>query len=354
MEAVSGDSGERDPELSSCSLCGTPGSLLHSDMSDRHFDAPGVFSLLECPACQLVWLHPKPQATEVPALYESYYTHETPRSKPRLRRLVEVGIPAAAFGYERESLPATDLLAARALAWVGPLRQLAQHSVMWLPAALRGRLLDVGCGSGDFLADMKARGWSVAGVEPDPRAAQLARERLDTKAVYANTSAVPDEEAGFDAVTLAHVIEHLLDPSSTLRDCLRLLRPGGRLVITTPNAASLGRLCFGRAWVHWDPPRHIHVFTAETLEKLVRQAGFAVSSVSTPSSTAHFAWQSSSLIRSRGRLPGIIVEGASLGSKLASVLFVGIEYLLTLLGRRCGEELLVIAEKPRSSPAASS
>jgi len=145
------------------------------------------------------------------------------------------------------------------------------------------------------------------------------------------------------------VIEHLLDPIATLIECAACLRPGGKLVIATPNTASRGHRHFGRSWLHLDPPRHINLFNAGTLTEVARRAGFRVASVTSPSSSAHFVWQASTMIEERGFLPGIRVEDLTLWGLFESGLFWIWEYALTRFGALCGEELLLTAIKPEAS-----
>jgi SAM-dependent methyltransferase len=78
----------------------------------------------------------------------------------------------------------------------------------------------------------------------------------------------------FDAVTLSHVIEHVPDPVGTLVECARLLKKGGKLVIATPNNASLGHRLFGRNWRGLEPPRHLHIFSPQSLRRTLGMAGF--------------------------------------------------------------------------------
>jgi 2-polyprenyl-3-methyl-5-hydroxy-6-metoxy-1,4-benzoquinol methylase len=340
-----------------CALCGRPGSPRYQGLHDRLFDVPAPtaspegWSLLACTDCRLVWLDPMPEGDNARALYESYYTHEDdPSLDSPLYRAVTRGIPAARMGYPEP--PATDTVEralASALSWIGPLREIAEHAVMWLPVSRRGRLLDVGCGSGAFLERMRDFGWQVAGVEPDPGGRTAASTRLGTAGTV--VASLEDEalpSSSFDAITLSHVIEHVPDPVATLRQCHRLLAPGGLLVCVTPNAASLGARSFASSWLHWDPPRHLHVFGPEALERAVREAGLEVQRVATPGSTAHFVWQASTLIERDGRLPGARVQGVSPALWLESVAFWILEYGLTRAGRRVGEEVLVVAEKSRA------
>jgi SAM-dependent methyltransferase len=301
-----------------------------------------------------VWLDPMPAPSEIGALYDSYYTHEEAGEASLFANAVMRGIPAARMGYPEP--PATDLVErglGRLLSWVGPLREIAEHAVMWLPVSRRGRLLDVGCGSGAFLARMRDFGWQIEGVEPDSAAREAARARLTAvrggepggEVRIAGDLDDPSIEPGFDAITLSHVIEHVPDPVSSLRRCAELLAPGGLLVCVTPNSASLGARSFGASWLHWDPPRHLHLFDPATLERAVEEAGLLVQQVSTPGSTAHFVWQASTLIERRGRLPGARVRGVSPALFAESLAFWAFEYALTRLGRLVGEEVLVIAEK---------
>jgi SAM-dependent methyltransferase len=136
-----------------------------------------------------------------------------------------------------------------------------------------GRVLDVGCGDGDFLAALKQRGWEVHGVEPSPAAAALARGK--GVAVHEGELASTDFPAGsFDVVTFWHVLEHLPEPLVELAAARRLLRDDGLLVVEVPNSASVTfRLCRE----HWFPlsvPRHFQHFTSTTLRALLQKAGF--------------------------------------------------------------------------------
>jgi 2-polyprenyl-3-methyl-5-hydroxy-6-metoxy-1,4-benzoquinol methylase len=137
-----------------------------------------------------------------------------------------------------------------------------------------GRLLDVGCGKGDFLARMRRQGWNVEGLEVDPDAVDMARAEhgLTIHLGDLESRAFPGDS--FDAITMNHVIEHIHDPVSLIRECRRVLRPGGRLVLVTPNVNSLAHWTFKRDCSHLDPPRHLHLFSKGTLRECAARAGF--------------------------------------------------------------------------------
>src|SRR5439155_22069842 len=116
-------------------------------------------------------------------------------------------------------------------------------------------------------------GWEVSGVEPDPQsAAQAAAAGVEVKAGLLESQSLP--EAHYDAVSLNHVIEHLHDPVRTLKICHRILKPGGRIFIATPNFAAGGHRLFGADWVPLDPPRHLVLFTSDSVKLAVVLAGF--------------------------------------------------------------------------------
>jgi SAM-dependent methyltransferase len=77
----------------------------------------------------------------------------------------------------------------------------------------------------------------------------------------------------FDAITMSHVIEHVHDPVALLKECYRILKPAGYLVVTTPNINSWGHKKFEENWIHLDPPRHLHLFSQNTLQTCAEKAG---------------------------------------------------------------------------------
>jgi len=140
-----------------------------------------------------------------------------------------------------------------------------------------GRLLDVGCGTGEFLAHARTAGWDAVGVEPAARAAAHA-ERLGL-AVRRTADLRTLDDGPFDAITMWHALEHMYEPGAQLAQARRLLAPGGCLVVAVPNHDSVDAGAYGTAWYAWDVPRHLWHFTPATLGRLLTREGFAVTAL---------------------------------------------------------------------------
>jgi 2-polyprenyl-3-methyl-5-hydroxy-6-metoxy-1,4-benzoquinol methylase len=137
------------------------------------------------------------------------------------------------------------------------------------------RVLDVGCGNGTFLLDMRAAGWEVHGLDVDPDAVAAARAAgVPAELGFLEDSTLKRES--FTAVTLNHVIEHIHDPHAALRMCHDLLLPTGVLWIATPNFDSTSHREFGRHWRGLEPPRHLVLYRSSSLDHILTQAGFTV------------------------------------------------------------------------------
>jgi predicted SAM-dependent methyltransferase len=101
-----------------------------------------------------------------------------------------------------------------------------------------------------------------------------ARERFGLEVHCGDVRALALPGNTYDAIVMNHVIEHMLDPVAVLRECHRLLKRGGTLVLTTPNVNSYGHECFQAAWLGLDPPRHLHLFSQTTLAVVAQRSGF--------------------------------------------------------------------------------
>lgn len=149
--------------------------------------------------------------------------------------------------------------------------------------AQRISLLDVGCSSGVFLAAARARGFDAQGVEPAARAARTA-QAAGFRVFCGTLEAAAFEPGSFDAITILEVIEHLRDPVSLLRECRRVLKPGGVLAIGTGNAGSLTVRALGTGWDYLHIARHgghISFFNPRSMRLLAQRCGFEVERIRT-------------------------------------------------------------------------
>jgi SAM-dependent methyltransferase len=143
-----------------------------------------------------------------------------------------------------------------------------------------GSALDVGCGVGDLLMALRERGWRVTGIEPIPEAAQSARERgLDVRT--GTLEELGDSPGAWDVASAVHLLEHLPDALGFLRTLARQVRPGGHVLIESPNWASRLRRTHGPRWTHLRPLEHVVHWTPETLGATLRRAGLEPVSVRT-------------------------------------------------------------------------
>jgi SAM-dependent methyltransferase len=136
-----------------------------------------------------------------------------------------------------------------------------------------GRLLDVGCATGDLLLAACERGWEAVGVEVSPYAAAVARRR-GLQVLVGTLASAPLPAASFDAVTLLDVVEHLEDPLAALRAIHRALRPGGLVVVETPNWGSIYRVLLRGRWAAFQPRLHLLYFDEPSLRRALEASGF--------------------------------------------------------------------------------
>lgn len=147
----------------------------------------------------------------------------------------------------------------------------ARHLTLGLPPGCR--VLDVGCGRGDLVLALAARGFEAHGTELFP----VQKPGLEGRMHYgADLEALDLEPGTFQLVVLWHVLEHLIDPQATLEAARQLLVPGGRLVVAVPNLSSWQASLFGADWFHLDLPRHLHHFTLVGLRRLLERVGYGV------------------------------------------------------------------------------
>jgi 2-polyprenyl-3-methyl-5-hydroxy-6-metoxy-1,4-benzoquinol methylase len=239
-------SGPPTPAAFYCLLCG--GESAHELMPESVPESRG-YHVARCDRCGLVATVPPPPVEAIPAFYgEEYYGTENKK-----------------FG------PLTELFIF--------LFRVARLRAVYLTGIRRGALLDLGCGRGLFLRVMQRAGFLTWGTELDEASARAARQSGSRVA----TGALVDGhfEAGqFDVITAWHAFEHFRDPDVVLRECHRILRPGGALIMSMPNIESWQARWAGASWFHLDLPRHLFHYSPSTITALLDAHGFRVERIS--------------------------------------------------------------------------
>lgn len=334
-----------------CYLCGMPGDLLYEGLKDRLFGLPGKWNLKKCSnkECELIWLDPTPIEEDIGKAYKNYYTHidpedfsiDTPWLDPK-KPSVTKGYLALKYGYFSDITPAWQKLLGFLKYLRIAKRAVLDFQIMYLSANSNGRLLEVGCGSGSMLKMMKDLGWQVEGLDFDPRAVENAK----SKGLKVNCGTLEEQgypENYFDAITMSHVIEHVHNPLSLLKECYRILRPGGKLAMVTPNTNSLGYLYFQSSWLHLDPPRHLSLFSPHTLQRLVKNAGFQETKMATTIRDAEGLFAASHSIKKTGKHTMGISPSRAINT-LGQVAQL-IEWLGLKVNPNIGEEIALIGKK---------
>ncbi|HEY8710585.1 MAG TPA: class I SAM-dependent methyltransferase [Burkholderiaceae bacterium] len=266
-------------EIPVCPVSGEAGDVAVESVSDAFFGTPGHWRYRKNRRTGHLWLDPRPAAEDIGELYTTYYTHDGAAAPPTL----SVWQQALSFALARRlgyPIRGDIRQIAKLISFLPSVADAAELEMMRVSASQSGALLDVGCGGGALLERMRDAGWQVVGTEPDPNAAARLRDRLGFP-VFGSVDELVDRPEQFDLITLGHVIEHVPDPTATLRQLATLLKPGGRLVVTTPNVDGLGARIFGNAWRGLEPPRHFNVFTPQSMAETFRQSGFRVIRLST-------------------------------------------------------------------------
>lgn len=138
-------------------------------------------------------------------------------------------------------------------------------------------LLDVGCGTGEFLLTCKINGWNVAGVEPNKKARALTEEKIETETIYSELNEI--ESNRFDVITLWHVLEHVPDLTQYISKLESLLKPNGVLLIAVPNYKSFDATYYKNFWAAFDVPRHLWHFSQTSIKLLFSKSNFLLKKV---------------------------------------------------------------------------
>jgi len=262
-----------------CPLCQSKkSSILFNSLLDMlmHNDID-KWTLNICNECTVAYLSPRPNQQSVHKAYVDYYTHGDENSTIKegkvsviisyLKKIIYK------VKYKRES-SIKDFFIYLLLLINYPIYLFLDAKIRHI-GSLKGnknRLLDLGCGNGEFLVFAKDLGWDVMGLDVDKGAVNSAL----SKGVNVQLGGMEslNKEDMFDMITLNHVIEHVYNPVELIQMCYIHLNPGGKLWLETPNVNSIGLNVYKEYWRGLEPPRHLILYNARVLSILLSDAGF--------------------------------------------------------------------------------
>lgn len=233
-----------------CPWCDSEKTQIHLWLKDE-FLTHEEFQIHECLHCGLLFTEPRPDKDKIGAYYKSneYYSHQENKKGfvPKL--------------YER--IKTINL----------------KHKYKIATTGLKiGKMLDIGCGVGDFLHTAEQRGWKCMGVEPSEDATTIAKKRIKAEITSSeDLEQIPDET--FDVITMWHVLEHIDNLQWQISQLQRLIKKDGRIVIAVPNYKSYDAKYYKDKWAAYDVPRHLNHFKKETIVKIFKDNGLNLDSV---------------------------------------------------------------------------
>ncbi|MFQ5769977.1 MAG: class I SAM-dependent methyltransferase [bacterium] len=239
-------------ETVNCLVCGSDKYQLKFNAPDRfHLNAGNKYRIVTCSHCGFVYLNPRPKLESVAEFYQSdnYQPFLSTQTTFNLWDKLYYWTRTYSVRHKRRKI-----------------EQLKS----------RGKILDIGCGTGEFLHEMQINGWQVVGIEKERQAAEFAQRAYGLKVFTKELSKINYLKKSFDVITLWHVLEHLHDPVNILKIVKELLKDDGMILIAVPNIASFDAWFYRNNWVALDAPRHLYHFMPATVKKISQAAGLEI------------------------------------------------------------------------------
>ena len=239
-----------------CIACGAGNGPYIDEIWDDRYGSPGKFSILKCASCGQMVTSPLLEETDLPALYSSYY----PRRDVDFNALRKEADAVLADGAKQKRYrEGTD----------------NQGHYLVQPGQ---RVLDIGCGSCVSLLEIRNLGGEAFGIETDPNVRAIA-DHFGLTVHIGSIHDNPFPGIDFDLIVLNQVIEHVPDPVALLKLVRGRLRPGGKVILSFPNAESLNKKISGRKWINWHIPYHLHHYNKTSFPLIAKRAGYKVASL---------------------------------------------------------------------------
>jgi 2-polyprenyl-3-methyl-5-hydroxy-6-metoxy-1,4-benzoquinol methylase len=237
--------------LKHCPICNTTSFSNYLNVED-YTVSHKEFTIQQCNTCNFLLTNPRPTEEEIGAYYQSsdYISHHD----------------------EAKDLMSSVYISVRDYTINQKIKLINRLSPK------KGSLLDIGCGTGNFIQAVKKDGWKISGTEPDPGARTVASSRVGD--LISEGISVPQlSEKSFDVITLWHVLEHIHQLNESLTWVKNHLNEDGTIVIAVPNPQSHDAKKYGRFWAAYDVPRHLYHFTRATMKTLLEKHDLTITQI---------------------------------------------------------------------------
>lgn len=251
--------------IKKCPICANKEIKFFFNQSDKNLNILGKFSLSECKNCEAIFLNPQPSYKESKKFYpkEKYYSLDIIKTEEdSIKTKIKLKLYKTYFSEKKNIFKKI---------FFSPIKFIIRGTKI-----KKGlNLLDIGCGSGQFLYEMRSLDLKVYGVEPGNFDKEGNKKyNLNIKNTNLLKAKYPKEF--FDIITMNHVLEHLNNPNKTLKEINKTLKKGGLLIIGVPNTNALAKKIFGKNWLSYDVPRHIINYSNKNLRFLLYKNEFKI------------------------------------------------------------------------------
>jgi SAM-dependent methyltransferase len=238
------------------------------------------FYILECKNCHFVFTEPLLSSNKLSRFYPEEYYSFVPKSvtpvisdgataKKKITRGLKTLLLRDVYRYDFK----TESYASSLFSVFLPVYRYCEQEV-YPRNKNGGKVLDIGCGCGEYLMRLEQLNWEVYGVEVSHKAASYGRGKYGLNIFCGELTGAKFPDSFFDVVTMHHTLEHIPALTETLKEIRRILKQNGDLIISLPNLRNWERMLFGKFWWGWDVPRHLWHFSPGTLSRLLENRGF--------------------------------------------------------------------------------
>ena len=233
--------------LGNCPICNSTQFKSFLEVED-YFLSHEIFTIQKCNSCKFVFTNPRPSEIDIGKYYQSeeYISHSS----------------------SSESITDKIYYAVRNYTTKQKFNLINKHYKT-------GKILDIGCGTGEFLNFFKTHGWETMGIEPNNTARKTAIKKYGLT-IHQENKINELVKSSFEIITMWHVLEHVLDLNLRVRQLKHLIKKNGILVIAVPNIESRDANIYGKYWAALDVPRHLYHFNQSAIHNLFSKEGFEI------------------------------------------------------------------------------